>query len=500
MIAADPRHSDRRMTVRTAQLAVLLATSMLSGCVVGPDYTKPDLALFRNWTASAGKEVLKPTQLAGWWKGLGDPLLNDLVEEAVRGNLDVATAKANLRLARATTRSTEGALLPSLSQSDSATRSRSVSDGDASYNTQYKAGFDASWEIDLFGGNRRSLEAARASEEAEEETLRQTLVTLVGDVASYYVEAREYQALVNLAERSAKSQLQVLALTRRQFEAGEATGVDVAKAAATAASTEADIPSYRISYAQAVHRLGILIGQTPDAVEARLKKPAPIPVPKRTMPASIPAEILLNRPDVKAAERELAAYTAKVGVAQAARYPSISLTGDVTTSASSVSDLARKSTIGWTLGPSVSIPLFQGGQLKAAVDEAKARRDTYFVAYQSAVLTAMEDTENAIIGMTQSRLREEKLRQSVAGYRQATELSRSLFQSGASDFLDVLDAETSLYSAEESYIQSTANTATYFISLNKALGGGWSGTIDADQPLVVDRNEGPHVQKGEVQK
>ncbi|MCY1666263.1 efflux transporter outer membrane subunit [Rhizobium sp. SL86] len=495
MIDADLRHSGRRMTVRTAQLAVLLATSMLAGCVVGPDYTKPDLAFLKNWTASKGKEPLKPTQLAGWWKGLGDPLLNDLVEEAVKGNLDVATAKANLRLARATTRNAEGALLPSLSQSDSATRSRSVSDGDAAYNTQYKAGFDASWEIDLFGGNRRSLEAARASEEAEEETLRQTLVTLVGDVASYYVEAREYQALVSLAERSATSQLQVLALTRRQFEAGEATGVDVAKAAATAASTEADIPSYRISYAQAVHRLGILIGQTPDAVEARLKKPAPIPVPKRTMPASIPAEILLNRPDVKAAERELAAYTAKVGVAQAARYPSISLTGDVTTSASSVSDLARKSTIGWTLGPSVSIPLFQGGQLKAAVDQAKATRDTYFVAYQSAVLTAMEDTENAIIGMTQSRLRQEKLRQSVAGYRQATDLSRSLFQSGASDFLDVLDAETSLYSAEESYIQSTANTATYFISLNKALGGGWSGTINADQPLVVDRNEGPHMPK-----
>lgn len=496
MTDADLRPSDRRLGARSALLAVLLATSMLGGCVVGPDYTKPDLAILRNWTGPAGKETLKPTQLAGWWKGLGDPLLNDLVEEAVKGNLDVATAKANLRLARATTRSAEGVLLPSLSQSDSATRSRNADgDGDVSHSTQYKAGFDASWEIDLFGGNRRSLEAARASEQAEEETLRQTLVTLVGDVASYYVEAREYQALVNLAERSAKSQLQVLALTKRQFEAGEATGMDVAKAAATAASTEADIPSYRISYAQAVHRLGILLGQTPDAVEARLKKPAPIPVPKRTMPASIPAEILLNRPDVKAAERDLAAYTAKVGVAEAARYPSISLTGDVTTSASSVSDLARKSTIGWSLGPSVSIPLFQGGQLKAAVDEAKATRDTYFVAYQSAVLTAMEDTENAIIGLTQSRLREEKLRQSVAGYRQAADLSRSLYQSGASGFLDVLDAETSLYSAEESYIQSTVNTATYFISLNKALGGGWSGTIDADQPLVVDRNEAPHVQK-----
>lgn len=495
-IEAELGHCDRRANRHSLLAAVLLATSMLGGCVVGPDYVRPDLAIIRNWSGSSGKKVLKPTELAGWWKGLGDPLLNDLVEEAVKGNLDVATAKANLRLARATTRSAEGALLPSLDQSDSLTRSRSADgDGDTSHSTQYKAGFDASWEIDLFGANRRSLEAARASEQAEAETLRQTLVTLAGDVSSYYVEAREYQSLISLAERSAKSQLQVLALTRRQFEAGEATGMDVAKAAATAASTEADIPSYRISYAQAMHRLGILLGQRPDAVEARLKKPAPIPVPKRTMPASIPAEILLSRPDVKAAERDLAAYTAKVGGAEAARYPSISLTGDITTSAASVSDLARKSSIGWSLGPSVSIPLFQGGQLKAAVDEAKATRDRYFVAYQSAVATAMEDTENAVIGLTQSRLRQEKLRQSVAGYRQAADLSRNLYQSGASGFLDVLDAETSLYSAEESYIQSTANTATYFISLNKALGGGWSGTVDAEQPLVVDTNEGPHVQK-----
>ncbi|TRL41220.1 efflux transporter outer membrane subunit [Rhizobium straminoryzae] len=493
LIDAELRPSDRHPVRRSLLVVVLMATSMLGGCVVGPDYKMPDLPILKNWPAAAGKQALKPTQLAGWWKGLDDPLLNELVEEAVRGNLDVATAKANLRLARATTRSAEGALLPSLSQSDSATRTRNAS-GDVSYSTQYKAGFDASWEIDLFGGNRRSVEAARASEQAEEETLRQTLVTLVGDVASYYVEAREYQALIDLAERSAKSQLQVLALTRRQFEAGEATGMDVAKAAATAASTQADIPSYRISYAQAVHRLGILLGRTPDAVEARLTKPAPIPVPRRAMPSTIPAGILLNRPDVRAAERDLAAYTAKIGVAEAARYPSISLSGAVTTSAASVSDLARKSTIGWTLGPSVSIPLFQGGQLKAAVDEAKATRDKYFVAYQSAVMTAMEDTENAVIGLTQSRLRQDKLRQSVAGYRQAAELSRTLFQSGASGFLDVLDAETSLYSSQENYIQSTANTATYFISLNKALGGGWSGTIDADQPLVVDRNEGPHPQ------
>ncbi|WP_348651628.1 TolC family protein [Rhizobium sp. BG6] len=193
------------------------------------------------------------------------------------------------------------------------------------------------------------------------------------------------------------------------------------------------------------------------------------------------------------AERRLAQYTAKIGQSEANRYPSISLTGSISSSATDLSSLAKASTIGWSFGPTVNIPLFQGGQLKAAVDAAKAERDQYFVAYQSAVLSAMEDIENSIVALNQSRLKKTKLSVSVEGYRTAARLSRSLNETGATNFLNVLDAERSLYSAEENFIESKSDVATYYIALNKALGGGWDAAVDVDTPAVIDRREGPHL-------
>jgi multidrug efflux system outer membrane protein len=478
------------------QLAVILAgTSLLTGCVVGPDYEKPTLVMPASWSGKQDKAPVKPPELSEWWKQLHDPVLNQLIVEAVADNLDVAASKAKIREARATTREQVGVLLPTLTSSPSATRARTAAttSSDASTYSQYQAGFDASWEVDLFGGNKRALEAARNSEQASEDDLRDTLLALVGDVASYYVQAREYQALIKLAERSAKSQRQTAALTRSQFNAGEATGVDSAKADALAASTEADIPTYRISYAQTVHRLGVLLGKSPDALEARLANGGGIPMPKARVSAGIPADVLLARPDVRAAERRIAQYTAKIGQAEANRYPSISLTGSIESSATSIGDLAKKSTIGWSFGPTVSVPIFKGGQLKAAVDVAKAQRDQYSIAYQSAVLSAMEDVENAIVSLNQTRLKHGKLSISVAGYREAAKLSRMLNETGATAFLNVLDSERSLYSAEEGLIESRTAIATYYIALNKALGGGWDGTIDVSKPTVVDRNEAPHI-------
>lgn len=485
-----PRAATFRMAL------ALVGTTFLAGCVVGPDYQKPNLLVPASWSGKQEKTPAKPPELSQWWKQLHDPLLDQLIAEAVEGNLDVATAKAKVREARATTREEAGSLLPSLSASSSATRNRSAASdasSDATLYSQYQGGFDASWELDLFGANKRALEAARYSEQASEEELRDTLLTLVGDVASYYVQAREYQALIELAQRSAKSQRQTAALTRSQFDAGEATGLDAVKADAQAASTEADIPSYRISYAQSVHRLGVLLGKSPSAVEDRLAKGGSIPSPKLAVSTGIPADILLTRPDVRMAERQLAQYTAKVGQAQANRYPSVSLTGSIASSATSLSDLGKKSTIGWSFGPTLSVPLFQGCQLKAAVEVSKAQRDQYFIAYQASVLSAMEDVQNAVVALTQTRLQNAKILVSVDGYRKAAKLSRTLNDTGATDFLNVLDSERSLYSAEESLIQSRTSIATYYISLNKALGGGWDGAIDVSKPVVIDGNEAPHV-------
>ena len=384
--------------------AMALAATTLAGCVVGPDYQKPLLPMPAAWSSQKKAVPARPAQLSKWWQRLRDPELDALVEEAVAGNLDVATARARIREARASYRQSAATLFPSADSSGSTTRNKTAattSGGTASdAYSQFQSGFDASWELDLFGANRRSVEAARYGLDAAQEELRSTLLTLVGDVASNYTHARGYQARAQLARRAAASQKQTAKLTRTMAEAGTATAADVAKAKGQASSTEADVPTLEASYAEAVHRLSVLTGRPPAAVTERLKRSAPIPTPRLPIPTGVPADILLSRPDVRMAERQYAEYTARIGQAEAARYPSVSLTGDIDTSAFKLGDLGKNSTIGWSFGPTLSMPLFNAGKLQAAVDVAKAERDQYFIAYKASVLTALEDVENAIVSLT----------------------------------------------------------------------------------------------------
>lgn len=483
-------------------LLVVSASAGLAGCAAGPDYQTPLLAVPAQWAHIGSVTTEKPPELSEWWTRLNDPLLTALIDEAVATNLDVRTAKAKIREARATYRQEVGTLFPSVDGSGSYTRAKNGSNvssgGDVTVSgafDQYQAGFDASWELDLFGANRRAVEAAKYGLDAASEELRNTLLTLIGDVAENYVMARGYQARIALAQRTASSQRETSGLTRTKFREGSASGLDVANAEGQASSTEANIPTLRASYAETVHRLGVLLGQAPNAIAERMKKPKPIPSPKLPVPTGIPADILLARPDVRLAERQLAQYTARVGQAQAARYPSVSLTGAISTSGVEIGDLAQNSSISWSFGPSLSVPVFNAGQLKAAVDAAKAVRDEYYLAYFSSVLTALEDVENAVVALAQERIRRQKLASSAASYRSAASLSQSLYKTGASSFLDVLDAERSLYSAEDALIQSRVAIATDYIALNKALGGGWNGTVDTSTPEVVDKNTGPRLAK-----
>ncbi|WP_244669989.1 efflux transporter outer membrane subunit [Kaistia sp. 32K] len=473
------------------RLALLVALgAALGGCVVvGPDYEKPSLSLPAKWGSATSAKASKPPELAQWWKRLGDPMLDGLVDEAVAGNLDVANAKAKVREARASYRQSVGALFPDANGSGAATRSKSY--GDVS--SQFRAGLDASWELDLFGANKRGVEAARYGMDAAEEDLRATLLTLIGDVASNYVSARGYQARIALAKRTAASQRQTAAITRNKFEAGAATAADAATAAGQASSTEAGIPSLETAYAQTVHRLSVLTGRPPSALAERMKNPKPVPAPRLPIPTGIPADILTTRPDVRLAEAQYARSTARIGQAEAARYPSASLTGNIATNGVKLGDLGKSSTISWSFGPTLSVPIFNGGQLKAAVDIAEAQRDQSFIAYRASVLTALEDVENAIVALAQDRIRSGKLASAAASYREANQVAQALFQSGSSSFLDVLTAERSLYSASDSLIESRVAIATDYIALNKALGGGWSGVVDSSKPEIVDTGTGPHL-------
>ncbi|TIT67646.1 MAG: efflux transporter outer membrane subunit [Mesorhizobium sp.] len=480
-------------------LAPIFSAALLAGCVVGPDYRTPILPMPANWSGQKPTKSAQPARLSQWWQRLRDPQLNMLVAEAVAGNLDVATAKAKIREARASYRQSAGTLLPSVDGSGSITRNKSAetTSGANSIYAEYQAGFDASWELDLFGANRRGVEAARFGVDASEQELRSTLLTLVGDVASYYTQARGYQARIALARRSAVSQRQTAELTRTMAQAGSATAADVAKAMGQAASTEAAVPTLEASYAEAVHRLSVLTGRPPAALNERLKRGKPIPAPRLPMPTGIPADILLSRPDVLMAERQYAQYTAKVGQAEAARYPSVSLTGDISTAALNLGDLGENSSIGWSFGPTLSVPLFNAGQLQAAADVARAQRDQYFIAYRSSVLTALEDVENALVLMAQERIRIGKLAASAKSYGDAARLEGTLYKAGETSLLDVLDAQRSLYSAEDSLLQSRVLLATNYIALNKALGGGWDGAVDAAKPEIVDVKTGPRLAKVE---
>ncbi|WP_340115523.1 efflux transporter outer membrane subunit [Pelagibius sp. 7325] len=483
-----PRRPAPIRPLRSA-LAAFLALG-LAGCAVGPDYRTPEIAVPAQWGSAGAETPPAAPQLSEWWQRLDDPLLTQLLGEAVADNLDVATAKAQIREARASYRQAGGARYPSLDGSASATRGGTADSSNAS--GQYQAGFDASWELDLFGANRRAVEAAKYGLDAAEEELRATLLTLVGDIASNYVEARGFQARIAYARQTAEAQRETETLTRIKFEAGAASAVDVANAAGQASSTEAAIPTLETAYAEAVHRLGVLTGRAPAALKERLADVRPIPTPPLPIATGVPADLLLARPDVRLAERQLAQSTALIGQAEAARYPSISLGGSLSTSAATLGDIAGGTSISWLVGPTLTVPIFNAGQLESAVEVTEAQRDQSFIAFRAAVLTALEDVENAAVSLTQERLRYDALRESAAAFGEALRLARALYQTGATDFLDVLDAERSLYSAQDALIQSETAITTDYIALNKALGGGWDGAIDSSRPEVVDVNTGPH--------
>lgn len=465
--------------------SIWLLAFLLASCTVGPDYKAPDPSLPQGWAGMDKSVSPQPAELAFWWESLDDSILNSLIERAIANNPTVEGGKARVRQARSTLAQEKGGLLPSLSGNGSVKRSRvvdsAVAQGSDNPSNQWQSGFDASWELDLFGAKRRSAEAARYGVEASREELRNTVLVLIGDVAANYAQVRASQARILLAKRTAATQRETVTLTRARGAAGTATETEIAQAEGVAATTEAEIPSLEITRMAAIHRLGVLLGLAPSELSDQLVKQGRIPVPDKRMQVGIPADILSARPDVRRAERLLAQATAKIGVAEAARYPSISLTGNINSQALNVQDLARKSTLAWTLGPALSVPVFRGGQLKAAVDYAMAGRDEAAASYQSTILTALEDVENAIVSLNQNRLRLGRLSMAVEAYRKAEEGARKRYEAGTLDYLNLLDAQRTRYQTESARIESQLAVLQSFVSLHKALGGGWSGELNIRQ-------------------
>jgi NodT family efflux transporter outer membrane factor (OMF) lipoprotein len=338
----------------------------------------------------------------------------------------------------------------------------------------FSAGFDASWELDVFGGVRRSVEAAEADLESTAASLENTRVSLAAEVALNYVEVRAQQILIGIAQANLASQSETLQLTDWRAQAGLVSSQDVEQARSNREQTRAQIPALETSLAEAEHRLDLLLDRVPGTLHARLAPAGDLPSVPEQIAVGIPADTLRQRPDVRAAERKLAAETARVGVAEAARYPSFNLSGSIGLEALTLGALGNSGAATSSLFAGVTAPVFDAGRLRAQVSIQDAVREQAQVAYRQTVLTALQDVENALVELARNRERGEALVNAVDSARNAAQLARQRYSAGLIDFQSVLDSERSVLLLEESLASNRANGMQALIRLYKALGGGWS--------------------------
>ncbi|MDF1754641.1 MAG: efflux transporter outer membrane subunit [Verrucomicrobiales bacterium] len=464
---------------------------LLGGCTVGPDYGKPDMSCFTpaTWRANTGQQVEQPADLAVWWKKLNDPTLNSLITRSVECNLDVKSAEARIRQAVAIRRATKGDMFPSLSMDTSATRSQSPRNGTTSFlpriNETYKGGFDTSWEIDLFGGIRRSVEAADADQEAAVEDMRDVLVSLVSEVTLNYIDLRSFEQRISIAEKNLESQLSTLDFVRSRQQAGLIADLEVERFVENVENTRAGIPSLKTSYVAAKNRLTTLLGLTPGKLDELLQRRGILPHVPTRIAVGIPAEAIRRRPDVQSAERTLAAETARIGVAVADLYPKFALNGSIGLESINFSDFFDAGSRIFSIGPSASWDIFKGGTIRANIEAQDAVQEQALLAYEKTILTALEEVENALTALANEQIRERALARSAAATVKAAGIARSQYEDGGlTTFLDVLDAERSRLNAEDALATSRALIVTNLVQLYRALGGGWESVA----PRCDDQN------------
>jgi NodT family efflux transporter outer membrane factor (OMF) lipoprotein len=436
--------------------------------------------------------VARAAVTAQWWTTFQDPLLESLITRAVQANRDLRTAEARVREARALRGVTASDLGPTINVSGpyarqrvsenaltlpSSTGGNSTSSGGTPFfkpeQDLFQTGFDARWEIDLFGGVRRSIEAANADLAASQEGLRDTLVFVLAEVARNYVEVRGFQRRLAIAQDNIKTQQATLEITRARFNAGLTSALDVTQAASQLATTQSQLPSLETSVKQGIHRLGVLTGQAPGALLTELSAAKPIPTAPPEVLVGLPAELLRRRPDVRQAERQLAAATARIGVATADLYPKLSLTGALGLESVKLTDLFTPASRIWSVGPTLSWPIFDAGRIRANIAVQDARTEQQLSTYEQTVLKALADVENALVAYSQEQMRRVKLADAVAANQRAVALANELYRTGLGTFLNVLDSRRALFASQSDLAQSEATISTDIVALYKALGGGW---------------------------
>jgi multidrug efflux system outer membrane protein len=409
--------------------------------------------------------------LAAWWQHFNDPLLSSLVTQALQANTSIRSAQAALQQARALRDVKAAGLLPRVNASTSAQRSKS---GSADASNSFRAGLDASWEPDVFGGNRSALNANEADAQAAQASLADVQVSIAAEVALAYIQLRGQQTQLAIARRNLDSQQETLQITKWRAQAGLITSLEVEQARTATGQTSAQIPTLDASIAKTRHSLAVLTGQRPDALQTLLAAPIPVPQATPDLALSIPAQTLRQRPDVRAAEHRISAALARVSAADAARYPSFALSGSLGLNALTLAGLSNGASVVNTLLGSISVPLFEGGAAKAQVLAQEAALEQTRASYQAVVLTALKDVEDALVALAGDRERLQHLQGAATAASNAALLAQQRFASGLIDFQTVLQTQRSLLTAQDSVASTSADLSADHVRLYKALGGGWN--------------------------
>ncbi|MBB6252210.1 efflux transporter outer membrane subunit [Nitrospirillum iridis] len=471
---------------------LLVATAILaltSACTLGPDYQAPANDAPAGWSPTATQAAAKAAStadaavLAHWWTEFHDPTLDKLVADVVAGNLDLKVAEQRILSARAQRQQAASAQYPSVKGETAAMRNRLPPALGSLGGTSniFLAGFDASWEIDLFGGTRRSIEAADANVEAGIENRRSLVLSMLAEVGTDYAALRSLQARMAIANENVNLSQETRDLTAAKYKVGLATELQLAEADGQLEQQKAVLPQLATQAAQRAHAIATLTGRTPAEVDSLLTTAGPeVPLPP-ALPASLPSEVMRARPDIRAAERTMAATNAQIGVKEAARFPKLSLGLIGGFLNPDIGKLLQGDSFGWSVGPTVSGTVFDGGRLKAGVKDAEAQAEEARLTYRKTVLTAFQEVEDALVAYANERQRNATLHRALDAAQRAQDRARSQYRAGLADFLTVLDADRTLATAKDTVAQSDYALVQQTVALYKALGGGWqAGETVAD--------------------
>lgn len=458
----------------------------LAGCVtVGPDYKQPlapkaDVSGIAAAAAQEGRRAsISKQDLVSWWTVFNDPTLSELIQEALEGNLDVRQARAKVREARAQLTISRAGLFPSVDATGSYKQARAITTANAddeamrAENTYYSAGFDATWEIDIFGGTRRGVEAAQADIQSEQASLESVWVSMAGEVAQTYVAIRSYQQRLAVAENNLKAQADTLEILEDRHKAGLSDELDVQQARYNLEKSRSTIPTLKSGLELSYNALAVLVGKMPGQLQKRLEKAQAIPQAPFNVVLKIPADTLRQRPDIRMAERALAAQTARIGVATADLYPKFYLIGSIGLESMKSSKLFNADSNVWSILPSVTWPIFRAGSIRANIEVQNAKQEQLAAQYDKAVLVAVKEIRNSLTAFNQEQQRLAALTAAVDAAQKAADIAQDKYRQGLVNFNDVLDAQRSLFSYDDERISSLATITGDIISLYKALGGGW---------------------------